>query len=90
MAAKVNAFRMWLWQRHIRRMNACSTVAELLDRFGEPPHRSGTGQKCIWHYPLRAAGGTLFSIHVSIAANKPMAYLHVEPMPAGYRGGKWT
>lgn len=68
------------WMRRIEAMRKCRTSAELVARHGEPKHKVEDPAMQIWHYPLRIADGTLYSIHVAIAGDAaPMPYMHVEP-----------
>ena len=53
------------WQRRLQQMKECKSIAELVRQHGEP-HKIPQAGFEIWHYPLGVAGGTLYSIHVSV------------------------
>lgn len=61
-------------------MRRCKTVDELRAKCGKPDHEIAAAGMTIWHYPLRAVGGTLYSIHVAVIDDRPsQVYLHMEP-----------
>lgn len=73
-------------------MRASKSVAELIAHFGEPHHKEQQDGFEIWHYPLGAASGTLYSVHVSVWPNQTLqAYMHMEPtsIPDSPRRAWW-
>jgi hypothetical protein len=68
------------WEKQAFEMRECKSLAELVARFGEPHHKEPQEGFEIWHYPLGAASGMLYSVHVSVWPNeRHQAYLHMEP-----------
>src|SRR5690349_532614 len=55
-----------LWERRVREMQACRSVADMVARYGEPHHKVQQDGYEIWHYPLGADAGMLYSIHASV------------------------
>jgi hypothetical protein len=71
------------WQRHLQQMKACKSIADLVRQHGEPSHKVPQDGFEIWHYPLGVAGGTLYSIHVSVWPDqRSQIYMHMEPTSA--------
>lgn len=69
------------WTRHLIEIKGCKSVAELVRKYGEPPHKVPEDGFEIWHYPLGVASGTLYSIHVSVWPDRPFqAYMYMEPV----------
>jgi hypothetical protein len=61
-------------------MKRCRTLDELRQRYGDPDHIIPAKDMEFWHYPLRAVGGFLYSIHVAVIDGRPdQTYLHMEP-----------
>jgi hypothetical protein len=68
------------WERRLQQMRDCKRVADLVRQYGEPPHKVSQDGFEIWHYPLGAEAGMLYSIHVSVWPDQsPQIYLHMEP-----------
>ena len=68
------------WQRRVLEMQKCERVTELLARHGEPHHKVQQAGFEIWHYPLGAASGTLYSVHVSVQPDQScQAFMFLEP-----------
>ena len=65
-------------------MKDCKSVAELACTNGPPAHKDPQDGFEIWHYPLGAADGRLYSIHVSVWPDQAhQAYLFFEPTDLG-------
>ncbi len=72
------------WECRLQQMKDCKSVAELVSRFGQPPHKDQQDEFEIWHYPLGAADGKLYSIHVSVWPDQfSQIYLFFEPTHLG-------
>src|SRR5580692_9297207 len=72
-----------VWQRRLQQMKECKSIAELARQHGEPPHKVPQDGFEIWHYPLGVAGGTLYSIHVSVWPDQTSRiYMDMEPTSA--------
>jgi hypothetical protein len=68
------------WQRRVLEMKEYKRVAELVARHGEPSHKVQHVGFEIWHYPLGAASGTLYSVHVSVHPDQScQAFMFMEP-----------
>ncbi len=69
-----------LWARRLARMKACKTVAQLVNKHGEPSHKTQQAGFEIWHYPQGVAEKMLYSIHVTVRPGEaPAAYMFIEP-----------
>lgn len=61
-------------------MKECSSIADLVRKFGEAPHKVPEEGFEIWHYPLGTDSGMLYSIHVSVWPDQSsQIYIHTEP-----------
>ncbi len=68
------------WQRRLQQMKECKSITDLVRLHGEPPHKVPQEGFEVWHYPLGVAGGTLYSIHVSVWPDQArQIYMHMEP-----------
>ncbi len=68
------------WEKQALEMRGSASVAALVSRYGEPHHKEQQDGFEIWHYPLGAASGVLYSVHVSVwSEQKFQAYMHMEP-----------
>ena len=68
------------WEKQALAMREASSIDELVERYGEPHHKETLPDMEIWHYPLGAGGGTLYSVHVSVFPDRTFqAYLHMQP-----------
>jgi hypothetical protein len=64
-------------------MKDCKSIAELVRQYGEAPHKVPQDAFEIWHYPLGAESGMLYSIHVSVWPDQSsQIYMHMEPTEA--------
>src|SRR5262249_3275988 len=50
------------WTTRLEAMRRCHSAAALIKDHGEPPHKVRHDSMEIWHYPLGADDGTLYSI----------------------------
>jgi hypothetical protein len=70
------------WGRRVHAMQQCKTLDALITRHGPPHHKIQHEGFEIWHYPLGAEEGMLYSIHVSVNADQSMqTFLYFEPAP---------
>ena len=61
-------------------MKKCKSVAELVQQYGEPGHKVLVDGLEIWHYPLGAESGMLYSVHVAVSPDQSSEiYMHFEP-----------
>jgi hypothetical protein len=68
------------WQKRLKQMQDCASVAELLAQHGEPHHKVPQDGFEIWHYPLGIEQGMVYSIHVPVWPNgQRQTYLYFEP-----------
>jgi hypothetical protein len=68
------------WEQQALEMREARSLGELVTRFGEPSHKEQHLGAEIWHYPLGAESGWLYSVHVSVSPDQQFqAYMHVEP-----------
>ena len=67
------------WSRRLVAMQGCKSIADLVERYGEPHHKVRQDGFEIWHYPLGVTGGMLYSVHVSVWPDKFQAYMFFEP-----------
>jgi len=68
-----------IWERRVLEMQGCKGIADLVSKYGEPHHKVQQDGFEIWHYPLGAASGKLYSVHVSVWPDKCQAYMFFEP-----------
>jgi hypothetical protein len=70
------------WEKQALAMREAASIAELVERHGEPAHKETAPGMEIWHYPLGVADGKLHSIHVSVFPDRTFqVYMHMEPAP---------
>ena len=68
------------WEKQALDMRESKSVAELVARYGQPDHKEQFDNFEIWHYPLGALSGTLYSVRVSVWPDQTFqAYMHMEP-----------
>jgi|SRR5579862_3866169 len=68
------------WHRRVHEMQQCKSLDALVTLHGPPHHKVQQQGLEIWHYPLGTEEGMLYSIHVSVHADKSMqAFLYFEP-----------
>ena len=68
------------WSSLLEEMKRCQSAEELARVHGQPAHKLQHCEIEIWHYPLGAASGMLYSIHVSVWPNQSsQIYMHMEP-----------
>jgi hypothetical protein len=69
------------WERRLGEMKRCNSIAELVQKYGDAPHKVPQDGFEIWHYPLGAEAGMLYSIHVSVWPDQSsQIYMHLEPI----------
>ena len=68
------------WEQQALEMRKANSLADLVKRFGEPPHKQQHAGIEMWHYPLGVESGWLYSVHVSVSPDQQFdAYMHLEP-----------
>jgi hypothetical protein len=68
------------WCVRLEEMKRCTTLKELVERFGQPAHKIQTGEIEILHYPLGISDGLLYAVHaVSSQDAVSQVYMHMEP-----------
>lgn len=52
----------------------------MVRQYGEPGHKVPEDDLEIWHYPLGAESGMLYSVHVAVSPDQSsQVYMHMEP-----------
>ena len=68
------------WEQRLQQMKECRSITDLVRQFGEASHKVPEDGFEIWHYPLGADSGNLYSIHVSVWPDQSsQIYMHMEP-----------